>query len=161
MSEYRITSAAEADPQDVQTVLAGLGAYNEAHVGASEFRPVHLFLRDSGGEVKGGLLGKQFWSWLYVDILWIDESVRGRGWGSRLLRHAEAEAQQTGCTRALLDTFDFQARPFYEREGYTVFAELEDFPPGHMRYYMRKELGWELSTSGRDSAPGNTRTEAD
>ena len=140
MSEYSITSSADADPQDVQTVLAGLRAYNEAHAGPAGFQPVHLFLRDSAGAVRAGLLGKQLWSWLYVDTLWVEEALRGQGWGSKLLRQAEAEARQAGCTRALLDTFDFQARPFYERQGYSVFAVLENFPAGHERYYLRKQL---------------------
>lgn len=101
---------------------------------------MHLFVRDSASVVRGSLLGKQLWGWLCVVTLWTDEVLRGQGWGSRLLRQAEAEAQQRGCTRVLLDTFHFQARPFCGREGYTAFAELENFPPGHSRYHMRKEL---------------------
>ena len=140
MSEYQIRSTSEASPQDAQAVLTGLRGYNEMHAGPAHFTPVHLFLRDSREAVHGGLLGRRLWDWLYVDILWVEESLRGQGWGRRLLRQAEAEAHQAGCTRALLDTFDFQARPFYEREGYTVFGTLEDFPPGHSRYYMQKKL---------------------
>lgn len=140
MSDYHITSGAEADPQDVQTTLAGLRAFNDAHVGPAEFQAVHLFLRDPAGEVRAGLLGKRFWGWLHVDILWVGEALRGQGWGSRLLRQAEDEAREAGCTGVLLDTFDFQARPFYERHGYSVFGVLEDFPPGHERFYLRKRL---------------------
>lgn len=39
-----------------------------------------------------------------------------------------------------LDTFDFQARPFYERHGYEVFGTLDDYPPGHSRFFLRKDL---------------------
>lgn len=39
-----------------------------------------------------------------------------------------------------LDTLDFQALPFYEREGYSIFGILEDYPPGHRQYYLRKSL---------------------
>jgi len=45
------------------------------------------------------------------------------------------------CSRhrgAFLDTFSFQARPFYERHGYECFGELRDHPPGHSHYFMRK-----------------------
>jgi endonuclease/exonuclease/phosphatase (EEP) superfamily protein YafD len=38
-------------------------------------------------------------------------------------------------------TFSFQARPFYEKFGYEVFATLEDYPPGHRKYFLRKALG--------------------
>lgn len=41
---------------------------------------------------------------------------------------------------AYLDTFSFQAPGFYQRAGYRVFGELPDFPAGHRRYFMTKEL---------------------
>lgn len=53
---------------------------------------------------------------------------------------AEAEAVRRGCHHALLDTFDFQARPFYERLGYRVWGELADFPAGHTWFYLSKAL---------------------
>ena len=46
-----------------------------------------------------------------------------------------------GCTNAYLDTFDFQALPFYRKEGYGLYGTLEEFPPGHRRYYLSKALG--------------------
>jgi GNAT superfamily N-acetyltransferase len=140
VSEYFITSVAEADPQDLEHVLAGLRSFNEVHAGSPHLRIVNLLLRDRDNAVRGGLLGKQLWGWLYLDTLWVDEGLRGFGWGGNLLHQAEVQAREDGCTRALLDTFEFQARPFYEQAGYTVFAELENFPPGWKRYYMVKEL---------------------
>lgn len=52
----------------------------------------------------------------------------------------EETAARRGCTRAHLDTFSYQARPFYERRGYRVFATLDDYPTGHQRFYMDKTL---------------------
>ena len=52
------------------------------------------------------------------------ETLRGRGIGTDLLRRAEAEALVRGCHGAWLDTFEFQARGFYERLGYRCFGEL-------------------------------------
>ena len=78
--------------------------------------------------------------WLYVHILWVAAAWRGRGLGRRLLQVAEAEGLRRGCRHASLDTYEFQARAFYEREGYVVFGVLEDFPPGWRRYSMRKDL---------------------
>ena len=37
-----------------------------------------------------------------------------------------------------LDTFSFQARPMYEKLGYSVFGTLEDHPQGHTQWYMKK-----------------------
>ena len=66
--------------------------------------------------------------------------MRRRGVGTALLRRAEAEAAGRGCLGAMLDTFSFQARPFYETQGYRVAGELSDFPPGHSLYVMQKRL---------------------
>jgi hypothetical protein len=39
-----------------------------------------------------------------------------------------------------LETHSFQARPFYEKCGYKVFGTLEDYPPGHAKFFLRKRL---------------------
>jgi len=39
-----------------------------------------------------------------------------------------------------LETHSYEARPFYEKLGYEVFAALEDYPPGHTKFYLRKQL---------------------
>lgn len=53
----------------------------------------------------------------------------------------EQRAPGRGCpTGAYLDTFDFQARPFYEREGYMVLGVQQEYPPGYARYYLQKSL---------------------
>jgi len=79
-------------------------------------------------------------AWLHIRHLWIAEPLRHQGYGSSLLRTAEEEATVAGCRGAFLDTFSFQARPFYERHGYECFGELRDHPPGHAHYFMRKLL---------------------
>ena len=60
--------------------------------------------------------------------------------GSQLLLSAEQYARERGCQSVHRETFSFQARPLYEKHGYEVFAQLEDFPPGHTKYFLRKRL---------------------
>ncbi len=55
------------------------------------------------------------------------------------MAHSE-EAARRGCRYAWLDAFSFQARGFYEKLGYTVLGTLEDSPPGHSRYFLKKNL---------------------
>jgi GNAT superfamily N-acetyltransferase len=99
-----------------------------------------VFLRAGSGEIKGGLIGSIFAGWLGVSTLWIDEKYRHRGYGGKLLQVAETEARDAGCKYARLDTFEFQARPFYERFGYECFGVLNDHPLGHTHYFMYKRL---------------------
>ena len=57
-----------------------------------------------------------------------------------LLRMAEAEARTRGCSHVMLTTYSFQARGFYEKEGYRVVGEMAGYPPGATYYWMRKDL---------------------
>ena len=140
MNRYEITSPEDVDQAAADVILAGLLAFNEGHAGPAHSNKVQLILHDADGVVRGGLLGRHAWGWLLVDILWLDEPLRGAGFGSKLLRQAEVEAQEAGCSRAVLDTLEFQALPFYERRGYSVFGVLEDYPPGFRRYHLQKKL---------------------
>ena len=78
------------------------------------------------------------WNVAYIETLWVDESHRGQGLGAKLLAEVENTAKEKGCYLIHLDTFDFQAKEFYEKQGYVVFGVLEDCPKGHCRYYLKK-----------------------
>jgi GNAT superfamily N-acetyltransferase len=105
-------------------------------------------LRGPGGTIEGGVAARSFWEWLYVAAIAIKPAWRGQGYGLRLLSEAEAWGLRCGCHDAWLMTMSFQARTFYERAGYVVFAELPNFPDAERRLFMRKAL-----TSG-PSPPG-------
>lgn len=125
-------------------VLAGLKAFNREHAQPPDFQRLTLSVRDAVGNILGGLTGETGWEWLHVELLWVALPFRGRGLGRRLLRRAEEEAARRDCKFAFLDTFDFHARPFYEREGYEVFGIQADYPPGHERFFLRKSLSGAL-----------------
>jgi len=78
------------------------------------------------------------WGWLHIDWLWIDERIRKEGWGGRLLATMEQYAGSKGIINVHLETTSFQALPFYQKQGYTVFGELPDMPPGHITYFLKK-----------------------
>ncbi len=139
-SGYRITVEDHANPEAESGVLHGLEEYNLRFAPPVGYRPLNIFLRDAEGRLLGGLLGETAWEWLHVSILWIDEAARGQGYGSRLLAEAEAEALRRGCHHVHLDTMSFQALPFYERLGYTLWGTLPDHPTGHQRHFLRKPL---------------------
>ena len=128
------------DDREVEVLEKGLDDHALLTTGSRGFVPVAIYLRDTHGTTKGGVLAKLNWNWLFIDTLWVDESLRGCGAGSRLLIAAEDYGRRRGCTSVHLDTFSFQARPFYESHGYKVFATLEEYPTGHSRHYLRKRL---------------------
>jgi ribosomal protein S18 acetylase RimI-like enzyme len=53
---------------------------------------------------------------------------------------AETLAMQRGATKATLETHSYQAPEFYKKRGYVVFGQLDGYPPGHVKFFMRKDL---------------------
>jgi len=130
----------EGDHESVhKAVLDSLIAFNDAKAGESGYRPMAFAIQDERGQMIGGLSGATAYGWLFVELLFVPESLRRRGLGTDLIRRAEAEALARGCHSVWLDTFEFQARGFYERLGYTCFGELKNYPAGS-RFFMSKRL---------------------
>ena len=140
MPNYSIELETTPNVDDVHAIYDGLSAYNRQYAPHDNYAPVVLALRDPDGKVIGGLVGETYWSWLHVDALWLEESVRGLSFGTKLLNMAEQEAIRRGCRHVHLDTMSFQAQPFYEKQGYTIFGLLEDLPDGHRRIFLKKDL---------------------
>jgi GNAT superfamily N-acetyltransferase len=136
----RISVEPDASRADVDAVGKGLRAFNVARIGAANEVATRIFLRDAGGEVVGGLLGEIRWRWLYVAKLWVADEQRGRGYGADLLAAAESFAREHDCIGVYLDTFEYQARPFYEKYGYELFGTLDGYPPGYRQYHLAKRL---------------------
>ena len=136
----RVTVDPHPAEGDVATVVDGLRSFNEAVIGERGFVPLGVFARDDAGRVLGGLVGRIAWRWLYVEKFWLPDALRGKGLGSRLLSEAERWAAEHGCIGCSLDTLDFQALPFYQKQGYELFGTLEGFPPRGRQYYLRKDL---------------------
>lgn len=98
-----------------------------------------LWLKDEG-KIAGGLWARIGFSWMFVELLFVPENARSKGVGSRLMRMAEDEARRRDCVGVWLDSFTFQARHFYEKLGYEIFGQLENYPQDHTRFFLRKRL---------------------
>lgn len=140
MVNFKLVIENNPNPEDIGTVIKNIGVYNQGKAGDYGHQPLAIFLRDEKGEIFAGLTGETFWGWLFVEYLWVAESLRSQGYGRQLILSAEKEAKQRGCHHVYLDTFSFQALGFYEKLGYQVFGSLDDFPQGHKRYFLQKEI---------------------
>lgn len=138
--EYTIVQVEKPEDPMWEVIGWGIHHFNIQQAGDGHEKPLCFILYTPGGEVAGGLIGQTHWNWFYINLMFIKEELRGRGYGHRILTLAEEEARQRGAMHVYLDTFSFQAPGFYEKHGYQVFGELKDFPPGHQRYYLSKEL---------------------
>lgn len=137
---YTLTVTDAADEETRKAVLAPLVEYNSSQAGPSQNRPLAVLVKDDQGAVIGGLWGHTGYDWLFTQLLVVPAALRGRGVGTEIMQLAEREAAQRGCHGAWLDTFEFQARGFYERLGYECFGELPNYPKGYARFFMKKAL---------------------
>ena len=140
MIDVRLVVEPHAPESLKQHVRDRLDLHNVGATGQSEYYAVAIFIKDAREEVLGGLLGSLWGGWLHVHHLWVAAPLRGRGHGRRLVEAAERYALERGCANAHLETSSFQAPGFYEKLGYQVFGALDDFPPGHTKFFMKKRL---------------------
>lgn len=98
-----------------------------------------LAARSQNGATIGGLRAVVRMRAAEVSALWLDDTHRGKGLGTCIMRRLETEVALRGAERILLDTYSFQARDFYERLGYECFGTFE-YPNGVQRFYMQKNL---------------------
>lgn len=128
------------DRDDMHWLDDQLYAFNAARTGINDGRYLAIFVRDDDEQIVAGLYG---WTWgdtCEVRTLWVHEGWRVRGLGSRLLQAAETEARARGAMQMVLDTHSFQAPDFYRRFGFERIGELEGYPRGHSKIFMRKRL---------------------
>jgi GNAT superfamily N-acetyltransferase len=101
---------------------------------------VRFVLKDKEGRIRGGVSGHIALYCYFVEELWVDEALRGRGFGQALLNAAEERARAKGCTFAQTNTFSFQSPGFYSSQGYVEIAEVDGFPSGVKHHYFKKRL---------------------
>ncbi len=132
----RLENAGEAERS---AIIEPLGEH--ARVQGMPWNPQHvvLALTDIGG-IRGGLIGFIQWDWLYIEILAIQESLRGHGWGRRLVETAERIAVDAASRGLWVSTFTFQAPGLYERLGFVQCGRIDDYPAGHSRLFYKKDL---------------------
>ena len=136
----RLVLTERPDPAFREVMANGLGAFNSDRAGSGEWQTLAVLVQDEKGNAVGGLWGVTSYGWLCIELLFLPPELRGQGLGARIVSQAEAEALLRGCHGAWVDTFEFQARGFYERLGYGLFGQLDDYPNGLARFFMKKAL---------------------
>jgi GNAT superfamily N-acetyltransferase len=140
VSKHEVILEAEPRANDMQALVKGLTEFNASQANGDTPQYLLATVRNSKGALTGGLLGATYLGWLQIQVVWLDDNLRGHGYGSELMAVAEKEALRRGCAQSFVETLSFQALPFYEKCGYEVFSRLPDFPPGGARYALTKKL---------------------
>ncbi|QSZ57453.1 GNAT family N-acetyltransferase [Rhizobium sp. ZX09] len=127
-----------ADPEAEKAIRDPLVAYNLARFGESDKRDIIITIRNDDNEVIGGLVGHTARGWLYVQLLFVPETMRGQGTASKLLAMAEDEAKKRGCMGAYIDTMNPDALRTYERYGFTKIGSLGPLSSGQSITWLEK-----------------------
>ncbi len=120
-------------------IIAKTREYNDQFV-PYDYAPLSVYCRDDDGSIVGGLTGKTYWNYLDIMFLWVEESFRKQGLAEKIINLAEKEANRRGCKYSMLDTYEFQALGFYQKQGYEQFGQLDGYCDKYERYYLRKKL---------------------
>ena len=140
MIEPTVVLTDAPDRSDIDVIGEGLAAFNDSQTGIKDHRLLAVLVKDASGKTVGGISGRSSLGLLFLDLVYLPETLRGGGLGSRLLAMAEEEGLRRGCKSAVLYTISFQAPEFYKRHGWRVFGEIGCDPPGTSRIFMTKEL---------------------
>ena len=140
--EYKTIPCVEGDDAFIADKLNAITSSKIDFEDTIENELVVFKATDSAGSIIAGCnLLMNCWRVADLDILWVEEKYRDQGIGSALIREAERAAREKGCHFMTLGTFDFQARPLYEKFGFSVCGTIEDCPTkGHTHYDMIKRI---------------------
>lgn len=134
--------SADTVPPDVAAAVdGGLGDYNDSRAPLGNVMPLAVAARVENGRVIGGAIGRTWGACCELQQLWVAGVYRGQHIGSGLMQRFEAHAQERGCRIFYLETFSFQAQPFYAALGYRTIARIDGFPDAIAKFLMQKTLG--------------------
>lgn len=136
--DFRITD--KPSEQEINEIYKGLLEYNLERIESKDVRELGIFKEDEAGSIISGLVGQTHGNWLEVKYLWVDEAYRGQDIGTKLIETAEKTAKERGCRFSFLNTFGFQARGFYIKQGYKEVFTLNEYPLTGTRHYLTKTL---------------------
>ena len=105
----------------------------------SNTKYINFFAYDNK-KLIGGAIGYVIYNWFYLDMLFVDSLFQRQGIGTMLMHHIEEFAKQNNLVGIRVETWDFQAKGFYEKNGYTLFGEINDCPPGTTEYFLKKRV---------------------
>ncbi len=138
--DYKII---ESTKDEIDWVESQINNYNRkllAFSGEPE-TSLNFYVKDNDGIIAGINCCFYFGEFLYVNVLYVKDEYRGKGFGSILLSKVEEEARKKGAKLSQLHAFEFDnVKDFYLRHGYEIYAVMDDCPAKFKQYYFKKHL---------------------
>ncbi len=138
--KYLINFEAHPAHEDITILGDGISEYAKQQRNHPPIEPFAFFIRDDSNRVLGGCNGNIGYGWAYIDQLWVEESLRGKGYGTALMLAAENLAKQKNCVATAVNTMDWEALEFYKKLGYRVEFERHGLLKNSIYYFLRKDF---------------------
>lgn len=139
-SPYQTYLEEQFNPKVNEAIVGGLQNYNHPFFKQADLKFFVIYLKNTKGEIVGGLTGDILGTCACVDYMWVEEKIRGQGLGSHLLTTLENYAKKQKCTAIQLYTYDFQAEHFYEKLGFDCIGRIPKWIENHDTVFFRKTL---------------------
>jgi N-acetylglutamate synthase-like GNAT family acetyltransferase len=136
MNAHHTLTRSVPSPNDLQFLEDRLYEFNSGQTGQDDGQIFGFFIRNAQDEIVAGCCG---WTWAQacqIQSLWVHSSWRRHDYERTLLESAENEARERNCKVVLIGSYSFQFPAFYQKCGYELAWQLNDFPPSHQRYYL-------------------------
>lgn len=137
---YQITYEKNPTQEDIQALNDGIIEQAKQKKGMKALDFFAFFIRDENGKIMGGCAGDNLYGCLYVGQLWVEEPLRGKGYGTQLMQKAESLAKKDNCHFIAINTFDWEALEFYKKLAFYVEFERKGFDKNSTFYFLRKDL---------------------
>jgi len=138
--KYTINFTNQPSSQELEIICKGLDKHAEKTIGSVSFKPFGFLAHARDGTLIAGCTGVLMYGVLYIKLLWVDEIARGKGLGQELIEKAEFFAKENKCRYITVDTFDWQAKSFYEKMGYKIEHIYDGYDNNSKFYFFRKKL---------------------
>ena len=130
-------------PKNIKDLIyKGLRSFNQKHFPDADIASFACFAESEMGEIVGGLTGEVlFDKTLFIEFFWIEENSRDIGVGTMLMDKLEHQAKSMEILGIYLDTYSFQALPFYLKLGFEEVGRYSNFPVDDVdKIFLQKRL---------------------
>ena len=102
--------------------------------------PFCITIENEKSQIMGGATGISIFGCIYTDMLWFENNLRSKGWGTKVMLEVEKIGKERGCRFATVNTMNWQALPFYQKLGYKIEFVQEGYEKESKMYMLRKSL---------------------
>ncbi|MFW9993944.1 MAG: GNAT family N-acetyltransferase [Candidatus Odinarchaeota archaeon] len=141
--------------EDMVKIQRGLEDHNRKYPNGELDIPspdISLVLKNKEGTIIGGVITSMVSRVMHLEVLWVDRTYRGRGYGKDLVLQAERIGAEKGYTASQTWSFSFQAPGFYQSIGYKVLGIFDGYTDGITEYVLMKKLGIGQHVHGEQSS---------